>query len=230
LETLPIIDCEGNVVGWADKLEAHLKGLRHRVACVLLFKNGRIILQQRSALKETWPLWWDFTASGHVVKGERVEKAAERELMEEAGVRAALTPFKRVREKSRHNPYKENQDCFVFTGITEKELKPNCEVARFKSLTPKQVETFLQGEKVTPALRKALEALLKSISGGDERSPFAVSRRARARGPRRVGRKPRRRRPAPAKRRAKQAGLLRRSHARGRALKKRVSKHSTTRR
>ena len=228
MELLSIIDGDGNTVGWCEKTEAHLKGYRHRSAAVLLFKNGRVLLQKRGAQQPTWPGYWDCTSSGHVKKGERVEKAAARELKEEAGVKEKIEPLTRFRLKEKYGKYRENEDIFVFQGITRKSLKANEEVERFKSFAPKQ---FKELKKVTPLLEKARRRLLKIVGEGGEQNPFVVSRRATRRVPRRAGRKQRGSSGAPAKRKAKRGGLPRprRARAKGRGGK-RASKRPRTRR
>jgi len=149
-----------------------------------------------------------------VKKGERVEKAAARELREEAGVKEKIEPLARFRVKENYGKYKENEDAFVFMGTAQKDLKPNGEVARFKSFTPKQ---FGKLEKVTPLLEKARIFLLKSVGASGEQNPFALSKSVKRRGLRRVGRKPRGHPKAPAKRKAKPTSLPRQRRARAKA-------------
>jgi len=62
--------------------------LRHRAVHVFLFdRRGELYLQRRSALKDTHPLRWDSSASGHVDLGESYLACAVRELWEELWVR-----------------------------------------------------------------------------------------------------------------------------------------------
>ena len=43
-------------------------------------------MQKRSETKDTDPLYWDASSSGHVVSGSTYDEAAKRELKEELGV------------------------------------------------------------------------------------------------------------------------------------------------
>jgi len=86
-ELIDICDENDNVTGQAMKSEAWEKGLRHRVARVLIYKsNGEIFAQLRSENKELHPGLWDIGVAGHVAVGEDYIDAAVREMAEEAGL------------------------------------------------------------------------------------------------------------------------------------------------
>ena len=62
--------------------------LRHGdFACVVLWRDGKLLLGLRSADKRTYPNCWDILG-GYVEAGETIEQALARELVEEVG----LTP------------------------------------------------------------------------------------------------------------------------------------------
>ncbi|MEM3154873.1 MAG: NUDIX domain-containing protein [Candidatus Woesearchaeota archaeon] len=95
-EEIDIVDAHDEIVGKADRSEAHKKGLLHRVVHVMVFDpDGRLFLQQRALSKDCYPGFWEGSLSGHVKSGETFKEAAERELHEELGVCAAP---KRVKE------------------------------------------------------------------------------------------------------------------------------------
>ncbi len=52
--------------------------------------NGEMLIQQRQPFKEDWPDMWDITVGGCAVSGETSQKAAERELFEEIGIKVDL--------------------------------------------------------------------------------------------------------------------------------------------
>jgi len=52
---------------------------------------GELFLQKRSRWKDRHPLVWDSSAAGHVEAGEDYDETAGRELLEELGVKAAVT-------------------------------------------------------------------------------------------------------------------------------------------
>lgn len=63
--------------------------LRHRVACGLLVRNGRVLLVHRSSAKTSNPNVWDLPG-GHLEPGENSRQALVRELQEELSV--SITP------------------------------------------------------------------------------------------------------------------------------------------
>jgi isopentenyl-diphosphate delta-isomerase len=86
-----IVDENDEPVGTAPIEEVYQKGLRHRVARVMVEDGeGNIALQKRSSTIIGYPGCWDNSAGGHVDEGESYKQAAERELFEEIGVKDEL--------------------------------------------------------------------------------------------------------------------------------------------
>jgi isopentenyl-diphosphate delta-isomerase type 1 len=93
-EPLPVVDDQDRPLGVRPRWLVHRDGLRHRAVHVLLFDPaGRLYLQRRSQAKDTHPGKWTSSASGHVDPGEDYDAAAIRELDEELGLTAPLTPL-----------------------------------------------------------------------------------------------------------------------------------------
>ncbi|MCX4094394.1 isopentenyl-diphosphate Delta-isomerase [Nocardia sp. alder85J] len=94
-ETLPVelVDERGRPIGSCSVVTAHTApGQLHRAFSVLLFDaTGRVLLQQRAAVKTRFPLRWSNACCGHPEPGEPVPAAAARRLGEELGVRTGLT-------------------------------------------------------------------------------------------------------------------------------------------
>ena len=88
-ELFDIVDINDNVIGQATRGQVHGNpGLIHRSVAVAVFNNkGELFLHQRSALKDTDPLLWVISCSGHVGSGESYEETAIRELAEELGIK-----------------------------------------------------------------------------------------------------------------------------------------------
>lgn len=85
---IQIVDENDNPVGGEDMFVAQKKGLIHRIVRVMVEdKDGRVLLQKRSAKMKRWPNCWDNSAAGHVDLGEEYEFAAKRELFEEIGIK-----------------------------------------------------------------------------------------------------------------------------------------------
>ncbi|WP_433372967.1 isopentenyl-diphosphate Delta-isomerase [Actinoplanes sp. CA-142083] len=91
-----LVDGTGTSVGSALVADAHAApGMLHRAFSVFLRDpaNGRVLLQQRAAVKTRFPLRWANSCCGHPAPGEDVASAAARRLSEELGVTGvSLTP------------------------------------------------------------------------------------------------------------------------------------------
>ena len=67
------------------------KGDYHMVVHICIFNSkGEMLIQQRQPFKEGWPNMWDITVGGSAIKGDTSQMAAERELMEELGIKISL--------------------------------------------------------------------------------------------------------------------------------------------
>jgi len=77
------------IVGKKLRHEVHRDGDWHRAVHVWLYDpaSDAVLLQLRSAAKDTHPLCWDVSAAGHLHSGEHdLSTAAKRELEEELGI------------------------------------------------------------------------------------------------------------------------------------------------
>lgn len=67
------------------------KGDYHMVVHICIFNlKSEMLIQQRQPFKEGWPNMWDITVGGSAIKGDTSQMAAERELMEELGIKISL--------------------------------------------------------------------------------------------------------------------------------------------
>ncbi len=93
-ESLPVelVDEQGAAIGALAVSDAHTApGRLHRAFSVLLFgPDGRVLLQQRAAVKTRFPLRWSNTCCGHPAPGQPVTEAAAVRLDEELRVRSDL--------------------------------------------------------------------------------------------------------------------------------------------
>ena len=91
-ELLILVDEYDRVTGYDEKLNTHLgRGKLHRAFSIFLFSPcGSLLLQQRSAQKPLWPLYWSNSVCSHPRKGEDIAAAAKRRLREELAVDAEL--------------------------------------------------------------------------------------------------------------------------------------------
>ncbi|MDG6109085.1 isopentenyl-diphosphate Delta-isomerase [Dactylosporangium aurantiacum] len=87
-QLVELVDTVGGAVGAATVDEAHrAPGQLHRAFSVMLVDDdGRVLLQQRAAVKTRFALRWANACCGHPAPGETVTDAARRRLAEELGV------------------------------------------------------------------------------------------------------------------------------------------------
>jgi isopentenyl-diphosphate delta-isomerase len=69
-----------------DKLEAHVKGLRHKAISVFLMRGDKVLLQRRALGKYHTPGLWANTCCTHPHWLENSEDCARRRLQEELGL------------------------------------------------------------------------------------------------------------------------------------------------
>lgn len=88
MELLAVVNEANEECGAAPRRLIHELGLLHRAVHVLVYVSEReLIIQRRSANKDTYPLRWE-CVGGHLGPGEDYERAAWREIEEELGVKA----------------------------------------------------------------------------------------------------------------------------------------------
>ena len=92
-ELLDLVDEDGNPTGEReDRAIMHATGLRHRTAHLWLMRKHEeqveILLQKRSADKDSYPGCYDISSAGHIPAGMDFIPSALRELKEELGLTA----------------------------------------------------------------------------------------------------------------------------------------------
>lgn len=122
-EVFDVYDEDGNHVGTARRSEVHGDpSLVHRSVHVLVFRpGGGLLLQKRSANKDTAPGKWDTSVGGHLGRGESYLAAAIRETAEELGIGGAeparLFDFK-------HRTANESEDIRTYGLVWGGETRP----------------------------------------------------------------------------------------------------------
>ncbi len=88
VQLVELVDSHGRPIGSATVAAAHEHpGQLHRAFSVFLRDEaGRVLLQQRAAVKTRFPLRWANTCCGHPAPAEAVTDAAARRLLEELGI------------------------------------------------------------------------------------------------------------------------------------------------
>jgi isopentenyl-diphosphate delta-isomerase len=142
---LELVDEDGNTIGTAEKLSAHVApGRLHRAFSVFLFdEKGRLLLQRRALGKYHSPGVWSNTCCGHPYPQEPPFVAAARRVGEELGV----APFL-LREAGRvryNHPdptsgLVEQEYNHLFVGLVQDELRPDPEeIAETAFVTPEEL-------------------------------------------------------------------------------------------
>lgn len=175
---LILVDGDDNIVGHLDKDRCHDgDGRLHRAFSVFLFDaDGRPLLQQRARGKRLWPLAWSNSVCSHPTRGESVEGAAHRRVLEELGVEVALQVLYHFEYRARDGARGvEHELCWVLAGricATEiARLRPDeSEIAALRWIDREALDRELgaEPERFTPWLRLEWRALR-----GDQRDALA---------------------------------------------------------
>jgi isopentenyl-diphosphate delta-isomerase len=158
-EPLILVDAEDNVVGHRTKGDCHDgAGLLHRAFSVFLFnEHGEVLLQQRSADKRLWPLFWSNSCCSHPRRGEALDAAAHRRTFEELQVRPPLRPlYKFIYQASYGKVGSEHEMCTVYVGRIDAAVAVNHnEVAATRFVAPEALDEELvsHGSRYTPWMK-----------------------------------------------------------------------------
>lgn len=101
MEIFDIVDEVGIPTGkTVERTEAHTYGIRHRTAHIWVVREREgvteVLLQKRSANKDSFPGRYDTSSSGHIQAGDEPLESAVRELGEELGIHAQASDLEFV--------------------------------------------------------------------------------------------------------------------------------------
>lgn len=126
MELFDVVDEHGTPTGEIiERTEAHEKGIRHRTAHIWVARklDGKVqlLLQKRSAEKDSFPGRFDTSSAGHIQAGDEPKESAVRELREELGIEAQESQlqfagcFHIKYEKEFHGKmFRDNEVSFVY--------------------------------------------------------------------------------------------------------------------
>jgi isopentenyl-diphosphate delta-isomerase len=119
----------------------------HRAFSVFLFNDrGELLLQQRSADKRLWPMYWTNTCCSHPRQGESMQMATERRLQQELNTDSTLEFIYKFEYQARFGDLgSENELCSVYLGRLEREATANdAEVAALRYADVKTLQAQIE--------------------------------------------------------------------------------------
>jgi isopentenyl-diphosphate delta-isomerase len=160
LEPLILVDAADREIGHLDRAQCHAgSGILHRAFSLLIFNpNGELLLQQRSASKRLWPLYWSNSCCSHPRRSESMQAAVHRRLQEELGVSCALQFLFKFQYQAQFDAAgAEHELCSVFIGRSTAALRINrAEIHAVRWLKPETLQAEMRGpeaHKFTPWFR-----------------------------------------------------------------------------
>jgi isopentenyl-diphosphate delta-isomerase len=143
-DTLILVDEADREVGHMSKAQCHDgRGILHRAFSLLIFNpRGELLLQQRSAAKRLWPLYWSNSCCSHPRRAESMETAIQRRLQEELGVCCPLQFLFKFQYQAQWDANgAENELCSVYIGRTQGPIHADPgEIAGLRWLSPAQLQ------------------------------------------------------------------------------------------
>jgi len=164
-ELLILVDEHDREIGHLDKAACHDgEGVLHRAFSLFVFnRNGELLLQQRSAGKRLWPLYWSNSCCSHPRLGENTPDAARRRINEELGVDCELRYlYKFVYHANFGSVGSEYENCWVFAGHFDGEVKADPEeISAWRFVTPAELTAEIEadGNRFSPWLKMEWEKI-----------------------------------------------------------------------
>jgi isopentenyl-diphosphate delta-isomerase len=156
-EALILVDEADREVGHLSKAKCHDgQGVLHRAFSLLIFNGaGELLIQQRSAAKRLWPLYWSNSCCSHPRRFESMETAIYRRLEEELGLRCPLQFLFKFQYQAQFEAAGSEQElCSVFIGRSRGPVTVDPrEIQAWRWIHPDALETEMSGsgaEKFTP--------------------------------------------------------------------------------
>lgn len=161
-EKVILVDKKGKFLGLRKKEDAHIYPSKlHKAISVLIFDKNKILIQKRAKNKKTWPMHWANACCSHPRKGESFQKAAERRLFEEMGIKTKLKKvFKFIYESKFDKNWGENEYDWVFVGEYKGKVNPDPnEIAEYKWIDLEELRKDIKNNSqiYTPWFRTILE-------------------------------------------------------------------------
>jgi isopentenyl-diphosphate Delta-isomerase len=167
-DSLILVDEADREVGHLDKARCHEgRGVLHRAFSLLIFNDaGELLLQQRSAGKRLWPLFWSNSCCSHPRRAESMDQAIHRRLYEELGLRCPLQFLFKFQYQAQFDAAGAEQElCSVFVGRTSDPVRIDAsEILAWRWISPEALQAELAGagaERFTPWFVMEWERILR---------------------------------------------------------------------
>lgn len=146
-DSLILVDAADRDVGRLSKARCHEgRGILHRAFSLLIFNDsGELLIQQRSASKRLWPLYWSNSCCSHPRGAESMEAAIHRRLYEELGLRCPLHFLFKFQYQAQFDATgAENELCSVFVGRCADSVKiDDAEILAWRWVGPEALQAEL---------------------------------------------------------------------------------------
>ncbi len=155
-EQLPVVDRNDRLIATASRVEVHQNRYLHRAVHILVFTScGELLIQKRAPDKDRYPGYWDVSVGSHVHVGESYESAAQRELLEELGIRVHMTRLAKIPASSDTDW----EHVMLFKAQYDGPIKPDPqEIQAWRFAHPGTIAKEIENKLYlyTPALRHAI--------------------------------------------------------------------------
>jgi isopentenyl-diphosphate delta-isomerase len=149
-DALILVDEDDRSLGLLSKALCHEgSGVLHRAFSLLIFNGrGELLIQQRSASKRLWPMYWSNSCCSHPRGDESLEIATQRRLYEELGIRCALQFLFKFQYQAQFDATgAENELCSVFVGKSLDPIKVNSdEISAWRWISPEALQREIAAE------------------------------------------------------------------------------------
>jgi len=167
-EELILVDRDDNEIGYISKADAHDGGgVLHRAFSLFLFnENGELLLQQRAPQKRLWGGYWSNSCCSHPRRGESLEVATSRRLLDELNFESELEHvYSFCYDANFGDAGSENELCHVYLGCVGNTVRPNdSEISdvRYVSAAALDKEFDTRPECFTPWFKQEWQELMQS--------------------------------------------------------------------
>ncbi len=152
----------GKIINKGEKIEGRL--CRQVVHVIIFNDNNEMLIQQRQSGRKLWPEMWDVSVGGSSIAGETQVQAAERETLEELGIKVDLSeerPYFTINFNNGFDDFfiiKKNIDLASITMQLE-------EVKDYKWASYDEIMTMVENEQFIPYYKSVIPFLFDQVNG-----------------------------------------------------------------